>query len=961
MRYLVLFFTIIWCINASGQQPDYLSAATEKTNFLDTITYLQNRPWSQIKDSIDRLKIKAGNDKEFQLSISLFTILHQYHDHLINQDSAEHSLQALVASVEGKNLKRLEADVHQALGEFYSDINTAQSAATEQLLAANEIYRNFTVANYPGKHYNTYKLGIMFYKYQDYEQSLKYLKEAFSIDTNAIFILNTVGMCYRQMQNYDSAIFYFQKLHDYAIKFNRQDWIGITEGNIGISYYYLKKYKEAIPLLNSDIKSSIATGNIRNAVTSMRILAEIYYHQNRYNAAENLLLDAVALSHQKYFWHDYSIAEKLYTQLFEVYKIKKQLDLSCLYADSALIAKDSFISTNNVLLLARSVEKQNFIRKKLTDEKQRNEAKLFKIVSDKKQLYQQELLYKFIIGFLIVVLLVALIMNRFRTNLKNISTNQFDAPEIVLQKMSIVIISIATCAASVVWAILYYYYYGFRVATFGPIIYFIIISPTLIVYFFTKKEKYLVIVQLFCIFLMPVIMEWCSGGFQSGIVIFWAFLAPIGALMYKGMKEAAFWMVLLIVAILCTIVFNAYLSKFYYPISQTAQAMFDGMNLLGPIIIIYFSMHYFVKSIISNGKKLKSNNEVLSSTMDELKLEKQKAENAYLVLKETHIKLIQSEKMAVLGQLAAGIAHEVNTPLGAIKSSAEESEHAFAEVLSDLIWLSTSLAETERDMFVAFIASIKTGKETLSTKEEREIKKTMRTRFAELGINNGQFLSDRLVQVGIYEVNAGLENLSKLQYFDKLVMLTYNILNQKRSNQTIQIAVEKASRIVKALKTYAHTSHNDEMESINLRDNMETVLTIYSNRLKMGIIVIKNYEDVPEIQGYADQLNQVWTNLIVNAVQAMNNKGILTIGIKNDGEYITVSIKDTGNGIPKDIQDKIFTPFFTTKGSGEGSGLGLDIINRILKEHNALISFETAEGEGTTFYVKIPKTTSTII
>ncbi len=956
MRFLVFILVFFGCYSAFGQKANYLSAGIEKNYYLDTNSFFQNKSWSQINDSVNRLRINASGDLEFQLSINLFSILHQYRDKLISRDSAVNSLRALITNIEGKNLNRLEADAHEALGDMYINNSTELSAATEQFLASYEIYRNFTVENYPAKHRNTYKLGLLFYRYQEYEQSLKYLKEALVLDSNAKFILNTIGMCFRQMAKYDSAIFYFQKLNDYAIKHNQNDWIGISQGNIGITYFYLKKYNEAIPLLKTDISNSIATRNIRNAVFSMRILGEIYYEHKKYDEAEKLLLSALNYSHPKTFWNDYSLAHMLYTQLFKVYKVKNEYKLSSSYADSALIAMDSFISNNNAMLLARSVEKQNFIRKKLLDEKLQNEAKLNKIVTDKHQMNQQETLYKFIIGFLIVVIFVAIIMNRFGANLRNISTNKSDAPEVVLQKMSIVIISIATCAAAVVWAILYYYYYGIRISTCGPILYFFIIGPALIHYFYNKQEKYLINVQLFSIFMMPVIMELSSGGFQGGIVIFWAFLAPVGALMYKGKNEAAFWMILLMVAILCTIVFNKYLSAYYFPISQTAQAMFDGMNLLGPIIIIYFSMQYFVKSVISNRLLLQKNNLVLSNTMDELKLEKQRAENAYLVLKETHSKLIQSEKMAVLGQLAAGIAHEVNTPLGAIKSSAEESEHAFSEVLSDLIWLTTSLNETERDMFVAFISSAKTGRETFSTKEEREIKKAMRARFIDLGINNPHFLSDRLVQVGIYEVSIGLEQLSKLEHFEKLVMLIYNILNQKRSNKTIQIAVEKASRIVKALKTYAHTSHNDEMESINLCDNMETVLTIYSNKLKIGITVIKNYDDVPEILGYADQLNQVWTNLIINAVQAMDNKGILTIGIKNDGDYINVSIKDTGKGIPKEIQDKIFTPFFTTKGSGEGSGLGLDIICRILKEHNSLISFETTEGEGTTFYVKIPKT-----
>ena len=323
-------------------------------------------------------------------------------------------------------------------------------------------------------------------------------------------------------------------------------------------------------------------------------------------------------------------------------------------------------------------------------------------------------------------------------------------------------------------------------------------------------------------------------------------------------------------------------------------------------------------------------------------------------LKNTHAKLIQSEKMAVLGQLAANIAHEVNTPLGAIKSSSEESMNTFPEILHDLSWLMHTLSEEDKKAFVEFLVTSNPASQTLSTKEEREIKKKIRDTFTELGVENNRYLADRLVQVGIYDIQPELRKIAGHPHFGKLMQLTYTILNQQRSNQTVHLAVEKASRIVKALKTYIHTSNSDEMDTINIRDNIETVLTIYHNRLKQGVQVVKNYEDVHDIVGYPDKLNQVWTNLIVNAVQAMDNSGILTIGIKQEGDYATVSFKDTGKGIPKSIESKIFDPFFTTKRKGEGSGLGLDIIKRIVEEHNATISFQSIEGEGTTFYVKIP-------
>jgi signal transduction histidine kinase len=117
------------------------------------------------------------------------------------------------------------------------------------------------------------------------------------------------------------------------------------------------------------------------------------------------------------------------------------------------------------------------------------------------------------------------------------------------------------------------------------------------------------------------------------------------------------------------------------------------------------------------------------------------------IVKQTYSKLIISEKLAVLGQLSAGVAHEVNTPLGAIKSSAEESSKAFEEILKDFIWLTQSLSDKDKDMFVAFVATSSPSTQTLSTIEEREIKKRIRGRLDELGVTNSRFIADRLVQL----------------------------------------------------------------------------------------------------------------------------------------------------------------------------------------------------------------------
>jgi signal transduction histidine kinase len=130
-------------------------------------------------------------------------------------------------------------------------------------------------------------------------------------------------------------------------------------------------------------------------------------------------------------------------------------------------------------------------------------------------------------------------------------------------------------------------------------------------------------------------------------------------------------------------------------------------------------------------------------------------------------------------------------------------------------------------------------------------------------------------------------------------------------------------------------------------------LTLYQNQLKQGVQVIRNYAKLPPVLCYPDELNQVWTNLIHNALQAMEYRGTLSIEVTAIDQQAKISLTDSGKGIPEEIQAKIFEPFFTTKPSGEGSGLGLDIVKKIIKKHDGQITVESQPGR-TTFNVFLP-------
>jgi signal transduction histidine kinase/FixJ family two-component response regulator len=341
----------------------------------------------------------------------------------------------------------------------------------------------------------------------------------------------------------------------------------------------------------------------------------------------------------------------------------------------------------------------------------------------------------------------------------------------------------------------------------------------------------------------------------------------------------------------------------------------------------------------------------------EIEAKNQELASALAELQATQQQLIESEKMAALGQLVAGVAHEINTPIGAIRSSAGSISGFLTSTLEELPKLFQTLNEEQGQDFLALLGRSLHQELTLSTKEERKLKKALRIQLEELEFSqaNAENVADTLVIMGIYnEINAFLPLFTRQNGFNVL-QLAYKLSQIKRGMTTIQTATERASKVVFALKTYAHYEQSGKMTQANLTEGIETVLTLYQNQFKQGVNVVRNYGKLPLLLCYPDELNQVWTNLIHNALQAMDNRGTLMIDAIVIDEQVQISFTDSGKGISEEIKSKIFAPFFTTKAPGEGSGLGLDIINKIIKKHQGKIEFESIPGE-TIFKVFLPIT-----
>lgn len=329
-------------------------------------------------------------------------------------------------------------------------------------------------------------------------------------------------------------------------------------------------------------------------------------------------------------------------------------------------------------------------------------------------------------------------------------------------------------------------------------------------------------------------------------------------------------------------------------------------------------------------------------------------------LRDNQQQLQQSEKMALLGTFTAGIAHELNNPAAAMQRGAiqmrqtQQLMHAsFSELLqfglnaSQLVHLNELSARVEK----MAAAPIELDAMIRSDKED-----TLEALLEDLGIEDAWELTATLVDLDMDAES--IDHLSEnFQHIPIKVILQW--LHNMNESYTLLNEVarggERVSDIVNALKSY---SYHDQAPVLNVDVNkgLDDTLVILHHRLKSGISVTREYADeLPQIMAYGSELNQVWTNIIDNAIQALGDRegAQVTIRTGKEGDWIRVQIEDNGPGIPADIQPKIFNSFFTTKEPGQGTGLGLNISYNIIQKHHGDITVTSIPGK-TTFSILLP-------
>ena len=318
----------------------------------------------------------------------------------------------------------------------------------------------------------------------------------------------------------------------------------------------------------------------------------------------------------------------------------------------------------------------------------------------------------------------------------------------------------------------------------------------------------------------------------------------------------------------------------------------------------------------------------------------------------------QNEKMMALGKLSAGLAHELNNPASAIVRSSDilrQHLHHTPDNFKKVILIRLEPDQVDAVNEILF-QKINEPPPNISMMERNNREDEIAEWLEDRGWDDGYEAAENFAEFGItMDDLEEMEEIIEGKHVEPVFNWLNNVLTTERLVKEIEEASQRISTLIQSVKTYTHMDRSTEKTEVDIHEGLNSTLTMLNHKLKKkNIRVEKEFQDdPPKIPIYVSEINQVWTNLIDNAIDAMDEKGTLTIRTHTDHDHLQVNIIDDGSGIPPDIQGSIFDPFFTTKPVGQGSGLGLDIVKKIIEQHQASINLDSEPGK-TQFTICFP-------
>jgi signal transduction histidine kinase len=326
--------------------------------------------------------------------------------------------------------------------------------------------------------------------------------------------------------------------------------------------------------------------------------------------------------------------------------------------------------------------------------------------------------------------------------------------------------------------------------------------------------------------------------------------------------------------------------------------------------------------------------------------------------REVDASIVQQEKLAALGKMAAGLAHELNNPAAAMVRTVQSLRGAVSRISQLGMQYDCRFNEAQRpvlDHMQKYAREHATDPESLSPLERSDREEAMTEWLEENGMKDAWEMAPGLVNAGLTRecVTSLSGKLTPETLGAALTWLEADLTTNQLAAE-LESAACRISDLVLAMKQYTYMDQANFQE-VDIHDGLDSTLKIFSHLTKNGITVQRNYDrSLPKIPAFVGELNQVWTNLISNAIDVMNGQGILTVSTRRDGDSLVVSIGDNGPGIPPEIRPHLFEPFITSKAPGKGTGLGLETAQRIVvNRHYGRITVESVPGD-TRFDIRLP-------